>query len=103
MRDAPTLRNVELEQVGKFLCRWPGDGVSPRTKRDEQISVLIECQVAMHHGAEANGADRFERGVVFFRYLVAKIPIAHLQARPNNVEAVGPDAVFISVFPLIAT
>ena len=101
--NAPTLGNVELEQIGELLCCLSGDGVSPGAKRDEQISILIECQIAVHHGAEADGANGLERGVVLLKNLAAELPIAVLQACPNIFEAVCPDAVFVSVFPLMAS
>src|SRR5262245_47150179 len=83
MRNAPTLGNVELEQIGEFLCRLCSDRVSPCTKRDEQISVRIESLIAVHHGAETDGANGLERGVVLLGNLVAELPIAFLQAGPN--------------------
>ena len=101
--NAPALGNVELEQIGEFLCRLPGHGVAPGAKRDEQISVLIEGQVAVHHAAEADGANGLERGVVLLKHLVAELAIAFLQACPNIFETVGPDAVFVAVFPLMAS
>ena len=101
--NAPTLGNVELEQFCEFLCCLSGYGVAPCTKRDEQISILIECHIAVHHAAEADGANGLERGVVFLKNLVAELPIAFLQACPNIFETVCPDAVFVLVFPLIAS
>ncbi len=103
MRNAPALGDVELEQIGEFLCRLSGHGVAPGAKRDEQVAVLVECHVAVHHGAEADGANGLERGVVLLKNLVAELPIALLQACPNIFEAVGPDAVFVAVFPLMAS
>src|SRR6266542_6719652 len=57
----------------------------------------------MHHGTETNGANGRERGVVLLRNLTAELPITILQACPNIFEAVCPDAVLISVFPLMAS
>ena len=100
VRNAPTLGNVELEQSGELLCRLSGDGVAPGAKRDEQVAVLVECHVAVHHGAEADGAQGLERGVVLLQHLIAEVAIARLHACPDIFEAVGPDAVFVAVFPL---
>ncbi len=57
----------------------------------------------MHHGAEADGANGIERGIVLLKNLVAELLIAFLQACPNIFETVCPDAVFVSVFPLMAS
>src|SRR5919198_658117 len=103
MGNAPTLGNVELEHIGEFLCCLCGDRVSPCAKRDEQISIRIECHIAVHHGAETDGANGLDRGVVLRNNLVAELPIAFLQACPNILETVCPDAVFESVFPLMAS
>ena len=64
---------------------------------------LIERQIAVHHGAEADGADGFERDAVLLQHFAAELPKAFLQARPNVFEMVGPDAVFVPVFPLVAS
>src|SRR5215216_2465729 len=100
---APTLWNVELEQIREFLCCLSGHSVSPCTERDEQISILIECYIAVHHGTETDGANGLERDVVLLQNLVPKLAIAFLQAGPNIFETVCPDAVFVSVFPFIAS
>src|SRR5687768_18498050 len=55
----------------------------------------------MHHGAETNDANGFERGVVFLKNFPAKVAIAVLQAIPNIVNAVRPDPVFVLVLPLM--
>ena len=75
-------------------------GVAQGAKRDEQAAVLIKCHVAVHHGAEADRADCGERHAVFLRNLFAEIAVTFLQAFPNNIQAVRPDAVFVLVLPL---
>src|SRR5215207_6629927 len=57
----------------------------------------------MHHSAEAKGPDGLEWGVVLLKNLVAEPSIAFLQACPNIFEPVCPDAVFVLVFPLMAS
>src|SRR5690349_5106744 len=94
MGNAPTLGNVELEQIREFLCCLCGDRVSPCTKRDEQISVGIEWHIAVHHSAETDRANGQDRGVVPRNNLVAELPIAFPQAGPNILETVCPGAVF---------
>src|SRR5262245_41502909 len=103
MGNAPTLGNVELKQICEFLGCLCGDRVSPGTERDEQISVRIECHIAVHHSAETDGANGLDRGIVLPGNLVAELAIALLQACPNILKTVCPDAVFVSVFPLMAS
>src|SRR5690554_3795626 len=92
--NAPTMGNVELEQFSEGRGSLRGRGVSPCTKRDEKISVLIECHITVHHGAEANGTNRLQRSVVILENLLAKLPITLLQACPDIFETVRPDAIF---------
>src|SRR5271169_1939490 len=86
--DAPTMGNVKLEQFSEFLCCLGGRGVSPRTKRDQEISVLIECHITVHHGAEADGTNSPQRNVVILQNLLAQLPITLLQACPNIFEEI---------------
>ena len=102
MRDAPALRNVELEQLGEFLRRLPGDRVAPGAERDEQIGVLVDGHVAVHHAAKADGADGSQRHAVLRLHRVLQIAVAGLQAAPHILQAVGPDAVLVAVLPLVA-
>jgi hypothetical protein len=37
-----------------------------QVRNGEQVAVLIEGQVAVHHGAEADGANRPGAGVPYF-------------------------------------
>ena len=101
--DAPTLGDIELKQVSQFILCLTGHGVSPGAKRDEQIAVLIERHIAVHHGAEADDAYGLEAEAVLLKHLFAERPIALLQARPDIFETVGPDAVLESIFPLMAS
>ena len=76
--NAPTMGNVKLEQFSEGRGSLRGRGVSPCAKRNEQISVLIECHMAVHHGAETDGTNRLQRSVVFLENLLAKLPITFL-------------------------
>src|SRR5215211_6314043 len=57
----------------------------------------------MHHGTEAEGANSLEWRVVFLKNIFVEVAIAFLQSCPNIVKAVCPDAVFVSVFPLMTS
>src|SRR5215469_16227638 len=81
--NAPTKRNVELEQLSECCGSPRGRRVPPGTKRGEQISVLIECQITVHHGTEANGASSPQGSVVSIGNLPAELPITLLQACPD--------------------
>ena len=99
--NAPALRNIELEQFGQFCGGLAGDGVAPGPKRGKEVSGLIEGHIAVHHAAETDRADGLEGGVVVLSHLAAKLAVAGLQAGPHIFKAIGPDAIFILVFPII--
>ncbi len=95
--------NVELEQISEGRGRLRSRGGSPCPKRDEEISVLIECHITVHHAAETDRTKGLHRDVVILDNLFAKLPITLLQACRNIFETVRPDAIFIPVFPIIAS
>src|SRR5512138_574797 len=55
----------------------------------------------MHHGAEADPTDAPQRQAIFLADLPVKVLVAVLQARPNVLQAVRPDAILESVFPFM--
>src|SRR4051794_41074654 len=81
--NAPALRNVELEQLGEFLCGLAGDSVAPRPKGNQQVIISIEGQVTMHHGAETDSANGVDLEVVLLKNLAGEVTIALLQTCPN--------------------
>src|ERR1700722_3062330 len=101
--DAPTMGDIKLEQLSELLCCLRGRGVSPRTKRDKEISVLIECHVTVHHGAKADGANRPQRDTVILQNLLAQRPVTLLQTCPNIFEPIRPVAIFVPFFPIKAS
>ena len=101
--NAPALGNAELKQVREFLRGLPGHGVAPGAEGREQMVVLVEREVAVHHPTEADGANGLERDAVLLMDFGVEPAIAFLQACPNIFEVIGPHAVFVAVFPLIAS
>ncbi len=89
---APTLGNVILQQLGQGLGSLPGGGILPGAERCQQIPVLVEGQVAVHHGGHAGTADGDP-----FRDFQLRQNLA--QAVPDLRQIVGPDAVFVAADP----
>ena len=58
--DGPAFRNVVLEQFGKLLVRFGSIGVLPSAERHQQFAVLIEGEIAVHHGGEADASHAGE-------------------------------------------
>ena len=88
--DGPTLGNVEAKQLRQLPGGLGGDGVLPGAEGHQQVPVFVEGQVAVHHGGHAH------RGNV--------LPVLHtgdggLQALPDLLQVIGPDAVHEVTFP----
>ena len=102
MGNAPSLRDVVLEQLGKLCGRLSGDGVSPGSEGHQLVSLLVKYQIAVHHGTDSNGADSCDLCAILFLYVLLERRIAALKALPYLVKRIGPDAVLQLVFPVIA-
>ena len=100
--DAPAERDVVHEQLGQLRGGGSGVGVAPGTERDEQVSALVEGHIAVHHRADADGGQVLDLHVVALAHVGAEVGIALLQAEPDHLLAVGPQAVHELVLPLVA-
>ena len=99
MRDAPALRNIEAKQLGQLFSRFAGDRVAPGTEADQLSVVLIEGQVAVHHGRNAQSADGSQRDTEFLPDTHGQICKAGLQALLYEGHGIGPDAAVILILP----
>ena len=50
VRDAPAQWDVVVEEVRELACSLASVGVAPCAERHENLLVLAECHVTMHHG-----------------------------------------------------
>ena len=95
MRNGPTLRDVEAEFRRKLLGCLAGHGVLPGAERSQQVPVLVEGQIAVHHAGNAhgrNGAGQF-----------AEVANGGAQAGLHILHMIRPDAVFQTAFPCVIT
>ena len=95
MRNGPTLRDVEAEFRRKLLGCLAGHGVLPGAERGQQVPVLVEGQIAVHHAGNAhgrNGAGQF-----------AEVANGGAQAGLHILHMIRPDAVFQTAFPCVIT
>ena len=103
MRDAPAQGNVvveELAQLGSSLARV---GVAPSAEGHQYLLLLVESHIAVHHGREANGSQALYLATVLLQDISAKVDVAVLQAFPDKVDAVCPQAVNKLVLPFEST
>ena len=60
VRDSPAQRDVEIKAIGQSVCRFLCVRIAPGLERCQELSLCIKGHVAMHHGADADGADTRE-------------------------------------------
>ena len=56
----------------------------------------------MHHAAETDGSDFFQRDAVGLFHILRHFLITALEAFPDILQRITPDVVHITVFPVIA-
>ena len=103
MSNAPSLRNVVVEQFHQFLAGFSCNVVSPCTEWYKKFSFFVKWHISMHHGADAKCTYGFQFYVIFCFYILCHILIAVLDTCPDIIQTVCPDTVFITVFPFMCT
>ena len=91
MRNAPALRYVEAEQRRQRRGGVGGHGVLPCAERHEQLPVLVEREVAVHHRRYAGGTRR----------LSGERCKCGAQPGPDLVKGVSPYAVPVLAMPCV--
>ena len=57
MGNAPAQRDVVVEELGELGGSLTGIGVTLGAERYEDLLLLVECHIAVHHGGEADGGQ----------------------------------------------
>ena len=102
VRGRPPQREVEAERLGQLGCGALRVGVAPGAERDEQGAVRVERQVPVHHRRESQCADAGEGHAVGALYIGHQARDGGLEASPDRVFGVGPEAVDELVLPAVA-
>ena len=99
VRHRPALRHVELEKLGELGSSLGCHHVAPGAERRQQLASGIERQIAVHHRADADGADFFDGNVAARPRIGGELCVAGGDAFPDEVQRIRPDAVPELVFP----
>ena len=99
--DGPAFRNVVLEQFGKLFVRFESVGVLPGSERHQQFAILVEGEVAVHHGGEADAAHAGELFAIGVFDVFGERRVCGLQASPDFFLRVAPQAVFQMAGPAV--
>ena len=101
VRHAPALRDVEGEQLAQRRRGLLRRGVAPGAEAGKLVALGVKRQIAVHHGREAERADRRHCLAIFFLDLRRHLGVSVLYTRPSVVEMIGPVAVLKPVFPVV--
>ena len=98
--NAPPLGDVKAEQLcqlGRFLL---GDGVAPGAELAELVALLVQGQVAVHHGGKAQGAQLPQGLAIGALHLLGHLGVGRLDALPGQLQGIGPHTAGPLVFPV---
>ena len=101
MADAPAQGNVVVEELRQFSGGLARVGVAPGAEGYQNLLLLVEGHVAVHHGREADGGQCLNLAVVLLHHVLAQVGVAVLQAVPDGFGRVGPQTVDELVLPLV--
>ena len=95
----PAQRNVEVEQLCQLIRRLLRVRIPPGLERRQQLPVLVQGNVAVHHRADADRAVGIRRNAILLFHILAKVRIAGLQTIQDLLLRIGPDPVNQGILP----
>ena len=101
VRDAPSLRNVELEERRQLRRGLSRHDVAPRAERHEKPALFVERKISVHHARHAERCQLREMRAVFRRSVGNALCIRVAHARLDIFERIAPDAVDQLVLPVV--
>ena len=101
--NAPSERDVILEQIYQYFCCLSCIAVSPCLEWCKKLSFFVKCHISVHHGTESDRSQFLDRYSVFFLYIFCHIAVAVLKTCPDIVQRVCPQSVLITVLPCMAS
>ena len=101
VRDRPARGDVVAEQPREFFRRPRRAVVAPGAERNQQFVLLIEGEIAVHHGRDADRRQFFHACAVLVLHVCRHFGVAVLQAGADIFGRVRPDAFFQTVLPVV--
>lgn len=99
MGDAPAERDVEVEEIRQFCCCLACVRVTPCAERNQNLFLLVESHVTVHHGTDPYGGEVFYLDAILCLHIVAQGGVAVLQTLPDSLDAIGPQTILQLVLP----
>ena len=93
MRDRPAERDIEVEQRSQLVSCLLCIGISPGLERSQKLSVLIQRNVAVHHGTDAHRSVSRRSNTILLLDILSHRAVAALQSGKDLLLGIGPDPV----------
>ena len=91
--DAPTERNVVVEEFGELCSSLTCIGVTPGAERYQDLLLFVESHITVHHSAETDSGKSFNLAVVLSLNILAEFCIAVLESVPDSLSGVSPESI----------
>ena len=101
VRRTPTVGHIEVQCCGEHFCCASRVGVAPRAEGGEQSSVLVQCNVAVHHRGETQGGKCRDGSVVAGLDVLHQRGVSPLEALPYGGLRIGPEIIGKLVLPVM--
>ena len=98
---APALGHGEVQRLGQQPARRAGDVVPPCPERHEQLALVVEGEVAVHHRADAHRRDLAQVHAVPGADVGDEGRIGGRETALDVGDRVRPDAVLEPVLPRV--
>ena len=85
MCDAPSHRNVILEQFCQFFGSLSCICVTPCAKRYEKLVIFVKRHISMHHGTKSHCPNLLDSNAIFCLHILQHLAVAILQTCPDVV------------------
>ena len=101
VRGRPARGDVVAQNFRELVRRLFRDVVAPGAEGRQKIPRFVERHIAVHHAADADRAQLFERNAVLLLYVRRELGIAVLQPFADILEGVRPDSALEPVLPIV--
>ena len=103
VRNAPSLRNVEVQGFCKLRRCFFRDRISPCSERNQKLVIFIKRKIPMHHSGKTDSAEFLDRNAILVFYILLEISVTLGKSVPDRLFRIGPDPVKKLVLPFLAS
>ena len=100
--NGPAKRDIEVEQFCQLISCLLSIGISPGLERRQKLSILIQRDVAMHHGTDSHRTVSYRSDPILLLDILSHCTVAALQSCKDLFLGVSPDSVDQGILPAMA-